>query len=73
MGLDPRRHVIYAKKRPGEDMRYAMKCTKLLELGWKPLYDLEEGLKSTVNWYLSNGWWWKPLLDQAYVLSETPW
>ena len=73
VGKDPKANVVYAKKRPGEDMRYAMKCDKILELGWKPRYDLVDGLRETVEWYINNEWWWKPLLDKTYVLSETPW
>ena len=73
MGKDPKASIVYTRKRPGEDMRYAMKCDKVLELGWKPRYDLVNGLRETVEWYINNEWWWKPLLDETYVLSETPW
>jgi len=72
IGKDPRRDIIYVKGRPGEDLRYAMKCDKLLNLGWRPIYDLETGLRDTLEWYLNNEWWWKPLLDH-YVLSDAPW
>jgi len=24
------------------------------------------------GWYLNNGWWWKPLIDEK-VLHPTPW
>jgi dTDP-glucose 4,6-dehydratase len=70
---DVLRDIIYVKSRPGEDRRYAMKCNKIMELGWRPETSLEEGLKSTIDWYLSNEWWWKPLLDETYVLRDEPW
>ena len=31
--------------RPGMDMKYQMDATRIKELGWKPLYSFEEGLK----------------------------
>jgi len=70
---DPSRDIIYVKGRPGEDRRYAMRCEKVMGLGWKPLVKLEEGLMKTIYWYRSNEWWWKPLVDEIYVMSDTPW
>lgn len=70
---DSRENVMYVKGRPGEDRRYAMKCDKVRELGWRPKVGLEEGLKKTVEWYLLNEWWWKPLVDHVYVLGNEPW
>ena len=26
------------------------------ELGYRPQYPLERGVKETVNWYIQNGW-----------------
>lgn len=44
--------------RPGHDRRYAMDITKIeRELGWKPRYDLQQGLRKTVEWYLENTEW----------------
>jgi dTDP-glucose 4,6-dehydratase len=44
--------------RPGHDRRYAMDITKInKELGWVPKYCLKEGLRKTVEWYLSNQDW----------------
>jgi nucleoside-diphosphate-sugar epimerase len=37
--------------RPGIDMQYQMDSARIRELGWKPLYSFEEGLKE----YLSEG------------------
>lgn len=65
--------IIYAKHRPGEDRRYAMKCDKVKSLGWSPQVTLDQGLKLTVDWYLGNRWWWQPLINESYVLADTPW
>jgi len=73
MGGDPSKDVVYVRGRPGEDRRYAMKCEKIGELGWRPLVDLDEGLRRTVEWYLSNEWWWRPVVDETYVLADEPW
>lgn len=35
--------------RPGMDMKYQMDNSRLVELGWKPLYTFEEGIKEYLN------------------------
>jgi len=72
MGRDKSRDIVFVKGRPGEDRRYAMRCEKVRELGWKPETTLGQGLRKTVEWYINNEWWWKPLLDE-YVLRDEPW
>lgn len=50
--------ITYVKDRPGHDLRYAIDATKInKELGWKPSVTFEEGLKQTIDWYLSNTEW----------------
>ncbi|PLJ78365.1 dTDP-glucose 4,6-dehydratase [Infirmifilum sp. SLHALR2] len=73
MGRNPSWDIVRVRGRPGEDRRYAMRCGKLGELGWRPLVSLDEGLRRTVDWYLGNEWWWKPIVDETYVLSDEPW
>ena len=47
-------HVQYVNDRPGHDRRYAMAIDKMQnELGWSPDHTFEDGLRSTVEWYLS--------------------
>ena len=49
----PESLIHYVKDRPGHDLRYAMDPTKLMtELGWKPQYTFETGIKEIINWYL---------------------
>ncbi len=60
--------VRFVEDRPGHDMRYAIDASRIrAELGWKPLKTLDEGLESTVNWYLANQDWWQPLLDRHTI------
>ena len=45
--------ITHIQDRPGHDRRYALNCTKLRQtLGWAPLITFEEGIRSTVAWYL---------------------
>jgi dTDP-glucose 4,6-dehydratase len=55
--------------RPGHDRRYDMDITKIrAELGWQPRYDIESGLRATVEWYLNNQDWVKSVLgDEGYA------
>ena len=50
--------VQFVKDRPGHDRRYAMDAGKIRrELGWQPRHSLTEGLRDTVEWYLSHSEW----------------
>ncbi|MGA7304203.1 MAG: NAD-dependent epimerase/dehydratase family protein [Rhodothermales bacterium] len=42
----------HADAKPGEQMRSVLGCDHALnELGWKPLFGVDEGLKNTVEWF----------------------
>ncbi len=50
--------ITYVSDRAGHDLRYAIDSSKLqTELGWTPSVDFEQGLRQTVEWYLSNQQW----------------
>jgi dTDP-glucose 4,6-dehydratase len=54
--------ITFVGDRPGHDRRYAIDTTKIRgELGWRPQMNFEEGLAHTVQWYLDNEAWWRPL------------
>jgi dTDP-glucose 4,6-dehydratase len=59
----PREKLInFVADRPGHDARYAIDATKLEnELGWKARESFQSGIEKTVDWYLDNSWWWRPL------------
>ena len=46
--------IEYVQDRLGHDKRYAIKNDKIIELGWKPSVTFEEGIKTTIEWYLDN-------------------
>jgi dTDP-glucose 4,6-dehydratase len=59
-------NIEFVTDRPGHDRRYAIDFSKIKkELGWEPLYDLDRWLTETIDWYLANDWWWKPLKIKA--------
>lgn len=54
--------ITFVKDRPGHDARYAIDPNRIRqELGWRPSVTVEEGLERTVEWYLDNESWWRPL------------
>jgi len=59
--------IQYVTDRPGHDRRYAIDFSKIRrEIGWKPSYSLEEGLKQTVHWYIDQEEWWRRIKSGAY-------
>ncbi|MBB5324210.1 dTDP-glucose 4,6-dehydratase [Anoxybacillus tepidamans] len=63
----PESLIIFVEDRLGHDRRYAIDATKIRkELGWKPKYAFEEGLKKTIDWYLENRSWWENILSGEY-------
>ncbi len=49
--------------RPGHDKRYAIDAARIGdELGWHPAETFETGIRKTVEWYLANEAWWRPLV-----------
>lgn len=59
--------ITFTEDRPGHDFRYAIDCSKLQsELGWAPLYGFRSGLSETIDWYLNNESWWKPIQERVY-------
>jgi dTDP-glucose 4,6-dehydratase len=66
-GRRSRRDLIsFVADRPGHDARYAIDASKVTrELGWRPRETFGSGLRRTVEWYLANEHWWRPLRDDA--------
>jgi dTDP-glucose 4,6-dehydratase len=63
----PESLITYVKDRLGHDRRYAIDSTKIQnELGWKPKYTFETGIKETVEWYLNNQEWWAKIKSGQY-------
>ncbi|WP_439507745.1 dTDP-glucose 4,6-dehydratase [Yoonia sp.] len=54
--------ISFVTDRPGHDARYAIDPSRIRdELGWRPSVTIDQGLRLTVQWYLANESWWRPL------------
>jgi len=68
--------IRFVEDRKGHDQRYALSINKLRQLGWEPKHDFSEGLRTTIDWYVSNNNWWRKIksgefreyYEQAYNL-----
>ena len=59
--------IRFVDDRLGHDQRYAIDASKLEgELGWRAEETFETGIYKTVEWYVLNEWWWKPLRSQYH-------
>jgi dTDP-glucose 4,6-dehydratase len=47
--------IEFVEDRPGHDLRYAIDNAKIKStVTFKPQYNLEDGLKKTIDWYLND-------------------
>jgi dTDP-glucose 4,6-dehydratase len=58
--------IEHVTDRPGHDRRYSLSSERTAELGWQPRIGFDEGLRSTVDWYRDNAWWWEPIRSGDY-------
>jgi dTDP-glucose 4,6-dehydratase len=59
--------ITFVQDRPGHDLRYAIDAAKIeRELGWRSQESFETGIEKTIDWYLQNEWWWRPIRDGKY-------
>jgi len=59
--------ITFVEDRKGHDRRYANDASKIIkELDWKPSIDFDEGLRSTIKWYLDNQNWINSILTNDY-------
>lgn len=63
----PESLITFVADRKGHDMRYAIDPSKIhRELGWLPETKFEDGIKKTIEWYLSNREWWETIISGEY-------
>lgn len=59
--------IAFVKDRPGHDRRYAIDPAKLeKELGWRPAFSFEDGIRQTITWYQENASWWQRIVSGEY-------
>lgn len=60
--------ITFVADRPGHDLRYAIDASKIKrELGWEPSVTLDQGLRTTVDWYLENATWWQEIQTRGHI------
>ncbi|MCX7983466.1 MAG: dTDP-glucose 4,6-dehydratase [Bacteroidetes bacterium] len=63
----PEALITFVKDRPGHDRRYAIDSSKIRkQLGWKPRYTFEQGIRETIEWYIANQDWWRRIISGEY-------
>lgn len=59
--------ITFIKDRPGHDKRYGVDTTKIRnEIGWEPTTSFNEGILTSIKWYLNNQWWLKSVTSGDY-------
>jgi dTDP-glucose 4,6-dehydratase len=59
--------VEHVTDRLGHDRRYSLDSAKLYaDLGWAAKIRFADGLRSVVDWYRDNEWWWEPIRSGSY-------
>ncbi|WP_058301299.1 dTDP-glucose 4,6-dehydratase [Gorillibacterium timonense] len=67
----PESLIQHVADRLGHDRRYAIDPAKITsELGWKPRYTFETGIRETIDWYLGNESWWRRIESGEYQAEE---
>ena len=60
--------IRFVTDRPGHDRRYAIDSSKIQrELGWKPRVTFEEGIRTTIRWYLDHKKWMDNIISGDYM------
>jgi dTDP-glucose 4,6-dehydratase len=63
----PESLIEFVKDRPGHDLRYSLDISKIQKLGWKPKTSFQEGIRKTIEWYVKNEWWWRPIIEKEKI------
>lgn len=59
--------IEFVTDRLGHDRRYAIDPTKIHnELGWLPATKFDDGIKKTIDWYLTHKSWWEKIISGEY-------
>ena len=65
-GRGARELIRFVEDRAGHDWRYAIDASRISdELGYSPRESFETGIERTLDWFLANESWWRPLLPKA--------
>lgn len=60
----PQTLIRHVEDRPGHDRRYGLDTSRIREeFGWAPRRDWEQTLHDTIDWYIANPDWWRPIRE----------
>ena len=63
--------IVYVTDRLGHDVRYAIDASKIeRDFGWVSQETFQTGLRTTLEWYMTNQTWLQPALDGDYRLRR---
>lgn len=63
----PESLITHVTDRKGHDRRYAIDLEKIhRELGWLPETKFADGIKKTIQWYLTHQKWWEDIISGEY-------
>ena len=63
----PESLITHVTDRKGHDRRYAIDPEKIhRELGWFPETKFADGIKKTIQWYLTHQKWWEDIISGEY-------
>lgn len=54
----------FVPDRSGHDLRYALDCSNIRSLGWRPAFDFDTMLNGTVQWYVDHRPWWQEIRNE---------
>lgn len=67
----PETYIKFVDDRPGQVECHVSSLEKAWSLlGWKPSIDIEEGLKTTIQWYIDNPFRWKKMEIDELVFTQ---
>nr|WP_281432633.1 dTDP-glucose 4,6-dehydratase [Novacetimonas hansenii] len=62
------RLIRFVTDRPGHDFRYEIDPTHAEKaLGWKARHTFEDGIRTTIEWYLQHRSWWEDIRARRYT------
>lgn len=65
--------ILKISNRPGQVFRHTCDYSLIRKtLNWEPKIGFEEGLKTTINWYVQNRHWWETQLWLRNIPIENP-
>jgi len=67
----PKSLIRHVEDRPGHVTRHAVDPGRIKRtLGWEPLYEFEENIEATIDWYRKNETWWRNVKEKQAAYQD---